>query len=90
MPCSLCCISRSRVPLACFVCFHLWTQAGHGSVACTLPAPQVHAHDYAASLPKDTWLAMVAAKFWSTFSHCTPAELEHVCLAGLDLSCRAA
>ena len=48
------------------------------------PAPicatgaQVHVHEYPAALAKSTWLAMVAAKFWSTFAHCTAAELEQV------------
>ena len=37
---------------------------------------QVHAHDYQAELPKATWLGMMRARFWSTFSHCTAEELE--------------
>ena len=45
----------------------------------TLPPPrQVHEHDYHAELPKSTWLGMMRARFWSTFSHCTPEELEQV------------
>ncbi|PSC70320.1 phytanoyl-dioxygenase [Micractinium conductrix] len=37
---------------------------------------EAHAHDYPATLPKLFWLSMVRARFWSTFSHCTPVELE--------------
>jgi len=44
---------------------------GHSSIVL-----QVHAHDYRVELPKSTWLAMMRARFWSTFSHCTPEELE--------------
>ena len=40
------------------------------------PARQVHAHDYAAQLPKATWLGMMRSRFWSTFSHCSQQELE--------------
>lgn len=39
---------------------------------------EVHTHDYRATLPKAVWLAMMRARFWSTFSHCTAEELEAV------------
>ena len=39
---------------------------------------QVHAHEYHAELAKSTWLGMMAARFWSTFSHCTQQELDQV------------
>ena len=34
--------------------------------------------DYSATLPLATWLGMMRSRFWSTFSHCTPEELEQV------------
>ncbi len=33
-------------------------------------------HDFEALLPKATWYGMIRARFWSTFSHFTDAELE--------------
>lgn len=37
---------------------------------------EVAAHDYTATLPKATWLAMMRSRFWSTFSYCSNEELE--------------